>query len=194
MIEAKIIEITPSEIKYKKFSFQDGPTYVESKSEIQYIKYSTGLKEQFSEEKPKPQEQPTATADYYNPGETFTPRKSKMEPYGAKYKYQGRRIGEREMHETLMKTQDRQIISYVQKSKEAHALSFVGFGAFPLGIAAIYFLGNSVNSNLTLNTGNFATSVLCLGGAIACPIISGVYKHKRKSYNRQAVELYNQKY
>ena len=32
IILAKVSEITPTEIKYKRFDFQDGPTYVELKS------------------------------------------------------------------------------------------------------------------------------------------------------------------
>jgi hypothetical protein len=197
IIPAKIIEITPTEIKYKKFSFQDGPTYVESKSDIQYVKYSNGLKEQFTEEKPKapPQEETTSNNDYYNPGGNFSqPRSLKMEPYGSKYKFQGRKIGEREMQSILLKTQDRQIINYVQGAKDAHLWSFIGFAAIPLGIGSIAFLANSVTASGTLNEGNFAASVLCFGGAIACPIISGVYKHKRKYNNYKAVEIYNQKY
>ena len=46
-IEAKIIEISSSEIKYKKFDFQDGPTYTELKANILMIRYENGLKEVF---------------------------------------------------------------------------------------------------------------------------------------------------
>lgn len=44
-IEAKILEIGTSEIKYKLFTYQDGPTFILNKSEIFYIKYSNGTKE-----------------------------------------------------------------------------------------------------------------------------------------------------
>ena len=50
LIQAKITEITVSEVKYKKLNFQDGPTYVEKKSDIEMIKYSNGLKEHFEKQ------------------------------------------------------------------------------------------------------------------------------------------------
>ena len=48
-IEAKVLEILDSEIKYKKFNFLDGPTYTEKKSEILLIRYENGSKDVFTE-------------------------------------------------------------------------------------------------------------------------------------------------
>ena len=47
-ILSKVIEIGTSEVKYKKFSNQNGPTYSISKSEIQAINYENGEKEDFT--------------------------------------------------------------------------------------------------------------------------------------------------
>lgn len=41
-IAAKILEINDQNIKFKKFSYLDGPLYSELKSEIHYIKYQNG--------------------------------------------------------------------------------------------------------------------------------------------------------
>jgi hypothetical protein len=188
IIQAKIIEITPNEIKYKKFSFQDGPTYIENKTDVQYVKYSNGLKEQFAKEKPKPVEEQTTT-DYYNPNAVSSaPTSLKMEPYGSRYKYQGRKISEKEMQETLMKTQDKQIIGLVQTAKDARKFSYIGYAAFPLGLASLIVLGQAQTS------GGLAAGTFLFFGAIACPIVSGIYSHKRKISNHKAVELYNQKF
>lgn len=46
-IESKIIEITETVIKYKKWDFKDGPTYNINKSEVFMIIYSNGKKEYF---------------------------------------------------------------------------------------------------------------------------------------------------
>ena len=54
-IEAKVLEVLDSEIKYKKFNFLDGPTYTEKKSEILLIRYENGSKDIFVEE-PKKEE------------------------------------------------------------------------------------------------------------------------------------------
>lgn len=44
-VKAKILEITPIEIKYKKCDLPDGPLYVVKKSDVFMIKYANGTKE-----------------------------------------------------------------------------------------------------------------------------------------------------
>lgn len=46
-IEAKVAEITPEAVRYKRFSNPDGPTYVLPVGEISYIQYANGEKEVF---------------------------------------------------------------------------------------------------------------------------------------------------
>lgn len=48
-IESKILKISKSEIEYKKWSNQDGPTYTLEKSEVFMIKYPNGDKDLFKE-------------------------------------------------------------------------------------------------------------------------------------------------
>src|SRR5271157_3508606 len=47
-IKSKVIEITPTEIKYKKFDNLDGPTVVILKSEASLIKYANGTEDVMS--------------------------------------------------------------------------------------------------------------------------------------------------
>jgi len=51
-IRAKVIEVTSTEVKYKRFDNQDGPNYVTSKSEIFMITYENGRKEVFDQQSP----------------------------------------------------------------------------------------------------------------------------------------------
>jgi hypothetical protein len=53
IIETKVLEIGNTEIKYKKFSNQNGPTYTISKTEVQMIVYENGEKEIFNTESNK---------------------------------------------------------------------------------------------------------------------------------------------
>ena len=59
-IEAKIIEVSSSEIKYKEFSNQDGPTFVLNTAEINTIIYKNGSVKVFDE--------PRQNAPAYNNG------------------------------------------------------------------------------------------------------------------------------
>jgi C-terminal processing protease CtpA/Prc len=47
-IKAKVLEISPGEVKYKKHESPDGPTYTLTKSEVFMIKYENGEKEVFN--------------------------------------------------------------------------------------------------------------------------------------------------
>jgi len=49
-IISKVLEITSTEVKYKKFSNLEGPTYTLLKSEIQGINYENGEKETFTQD------------------------------------------------------------------------------------------------------------------------------------------------
>jgi hypothetical protein len=197
IIQAKITEINPENIRYKKFNYQDGPIYIVSKSDIQFIKYANGLKEEFNaatnNTKPAPE---VSNSDYYNPNAVPINPQNKMEPYGqGRYKFNDRRIGEREMQTILMKTKDKEIISLVQSSKDAHKMQFIGFGAIPLGVGALYFLGKSIIVNPgQISSSNLSISAIMFVGAVACPIASGIYKHKRTMCNRRSVKLYNERF
>lgn len=47
-IQAKILEISPSEVRYKRFSNQQGPTYVLPVGQIAYIVYQNGERDDFN--------------------------------------------------------------------------------------------------------------------------------------------------
>ena len=48
-ILSKVVEIGSAEVKYKKFSNQNGPTYTITKAEIQAINYENGEKDTFTD-------------------------------------------------------------------------------------------------------------------------------------------------
>jgi hypothetical protein len=48
-IQAKVIEVGTSEIKYKKFDNQNGPTFTLLKSDVLMIRYENGSKDVFTE-------------------------------------------------------------------------------------------------------------------------------------------------
>ena len=50
-IQAKVLEVTTTEIKYKKFDNQSDPTYTILKSDVLIVRYKNGTKDIFTEEK-----------------------------------------------------------------------------------------------------------------------------------------------
>ncbi|NTW32804.1 MAG: hypothetical protein HGB12_09295 [Bacteroidetes bacterium] len=49
-LQAKVLEIGPTEIKYKRFDNPDGPTYTILKSDVIMIRYENGSKDIFDED------------------------------------------------------------------------------------------------------------------------------------------------
>lgn len=52
-IQAKILEVTPTEVKYKKFNNLDGPTFTMLKSDILIVRYENGENDVFTNTKHK---------------------------------------------------------------------------------------------------------------------------------------------
>ncbi len=57
-IEARVLEISPEQIRYKRFSNPDGPTYVLPTGDIDHIRYANGETESFRPAQPAPAPQP----------------------------------------------------------------------------------------------------------------------------------------
>ncbi len=53
-IQAKIVQVTDNDVSYKKFDYQDGPTFVVSKDKIFMIKYADGTKDVFGSSTTQP--------------------------------------------------------------------------------------------------------------------------------------------
>ncbi len=54
-IPAKVFEVTPTEIKYKRADHLDGPTFIIPKSEVFMIRYENGTNDIFYAENPEPE-------------------------------------------------------------------------------------------------------------------------------------------
>ncbi len=201
IIVAKILEISPTEIKYKKFDFQEGPIYIETKSTVQMIHYANGMKETFGEvQTEKVVLKVQDDVDYYSKTNSATGASGKIETFGSKYRVNGKKIGEKNMRILLIETKDPKIISLVDQSKRAQRRQFIWIAAIPLAqIAAVAAISSRPYDPLTQtygprNTGAVVLSAVCFAGAVACPIIAINQKHKKRSTTSAAIKLYNQKF
>ena len=196
-IIAKILEISPTEIKYKKFNFLDGPTYIDKKSDVKMIVFSNGMKEEFKQEEAKKIEvKVIENTDYYREAAVVS---TKIEQWGAgKFRHKNVILNEREFHNLLINTKDKKLVALVSSAKDANAMQYIGFAGIPVGIAALFLFGKSMYltsaNRIGFNSGYLAGSAVCLVAAVACPIASGTFKRKRTTCNKAAVKLYNEKY
>ncbi|WP_290540630.1 hypothetical protein [Alistipes sp.] len=75
-IEAKVLEITPEAVRYKRFSNPDGPTYVLPVAQILYIQYANGEKEYYTKTVPAIPLTPATPAASETPATPATPAAS----------------------------------------------------------------------------------------------------------------------
>ena len=66
-ILSKVLEVNPGDIKYKKFSNQNGPTYTITKAEVMSINYESGDKDVFTDSQPATQQEPANGGFEVNP-------------------------------------------------------------------------------------------------------------------------------
>lgn len=98
-------------------------------------------------------------------------------------------------------TNDPTSIELVRKAKSAKAIQYIGFLAFPTGIAACFFAELGSEQAFNPSTGTYGSNsrqnlyYICAGTfaaiAISCPIESAISKTKRNRCNEQAAERYN---
>lgn len=174
---AKIIEIMPDQIRYKRADFPDGPNYLQLKSELAVIRYENGRRETFAKASP--------AAETY----VEAPKSNQIAILRTTYIQNGMRLPENHLYAVLLNTKDPKIATLVAHSQKFKGLQYVGFLAIPLGIAGL--AACSTNKN---DANFYAAGLLSMGAAISCPIVAGIFKQKRQQRLNEAIKIYNENY
>jgi hypothetical protein len=205
-VPANVIEVSTSEVRYKRFEVVDGPTYVERKSKILKIKYKNG----FTDEFPASSETEVVTDEYRQsdngikyPERKEAPKHPDLSEWGrGKYMYGDKIIGERKMQQTLLSLNDVKINEQIIGARQSRAMKYIGFAAIPLGIASAIYAIRADNSYFFYSRSLSAytrdrykkNSIVLGAGAAVCIGASIYFGVDRKIKNRKAVELYEQHY
>jgi hypothetical protein len=195
VIPSKVLEVSTTEIKYKKSDNPDGPTFVTSKSDVAILKYFNGSKDTLNVMKPKQAGQPAIA----KPVVKETP---KLYPVGAKYMYGDQRITENEMYAMLLEKKDPELRMYVKKAKTAKGMRFIGLLAIPALAGGVAYtiieatgVGNpNASGGPASATRDYTPGIAFVGVGVACLTTGIVFSSSYKNNNRKAVKLYNQKY
>lgn len=174
-ILAKVLEVTSTEVKYKKHTNLEGPTYTISKTEIQSINYENGEKEVFdAKEETSPAETLPPLAE-----ESSSQRLSDVELLNL-YRH-GNVV---QSSEKAPKVIDPSLIEKkLKKGKKLKKIGFIGGGGFvALGIAGALIAleewnGEDADVAFGLITGTFAAAGVLWG---TCFIFAG--NHMIKKY------------
>lgn len=193
IILGKVLEISPTEIRYKKIENPDGPSYVEDRSAVSIIKYSNGTVDSFPELKPWMVSSPVEEVKV-----VAAPKKNpELKKIGNRYWYGDKILVEAEMHDVLLYLKNPRITAHIQAAKFDKHWQYIGFATIPCGIASLYcfMLQNEGVYNSEPNDNYYKNRAIVWGllGA-ACLTTSITLKGKRNQHNAAAVKLYQQNY
>src|ERR1035437_7416600 len=137
-IIAKIIEVNQNDIKYKRFDYQDGPTFTVVKWELKYIVYGNGVKESFE--------------NYSAPLNKVvqSPIDLSFQPAGRFYYYRTEKLAVQNMLDIAWKLQDKKINLFIKKT-EANKVTknCFFFGGIAFGVAGfLTYTGVISNSSV----------------------------------------------
>ncbi len=192
IIVAKVLEISTSEIKYKRFDMMDGPMFIVNKNEIEKIKYQVGSIETFEVVAPK----------YTLPLNQHAPINSEtIEDYNnkGKYLYQTKKIAVNRAFQVIENKnntwKNKEIKMLIYQSKQQRTYQYIsGFSGIGVGFATIVAMSaTSANSYSYQNQINNTLGVAALGTllVVGTQVLSKNFKNMHLKYANKAVDIYN---
>jgi hypothetical protein len=204
-IKAKISEVGTNAVSFKKADFPDGPTFVESKSDIILIRYSNGQVQQFNTPG-SPSINETAKSNTNIPSVVATGTanntlsqandKIKIERDGKKYKINGkkaslkevdRQLGQSKNPAILLPLKAATIMGKAQKIAKLTSIPTTIGGGFSLLWTGID-LYNDIQRGRAKNYLGVITSFL---GTFSLPITSKILKSKSDKMHDKLIDMYN---
>jgi len=192
LLSVKVLEISATEIKYKRFTMQDGPVFISDKNDIKKIKFLNGAVDSFIVSGPVviagPQvivqnqlqvlragiiENPRAGLYYYNNMQIAEKRMLFLATD------KNRTWRNKELDKAILETRDYKSNQYI-----------AGFGGPALAIVCLIASAQAGRTNSNTNVSS-ALSLNAIGIFIASQIVTPMFKRKRAQSARRVVELYN---
>ncbi|MFI5163832.1 MAG: hypothetical protein ACHQHP_01145 [Bacteroidia bacterium] len=184
----KLVEVNPTDIRYKRFDYQEGPLFTLPKEEIKFIIYANGAKESFESYVP-----PVA--------KEIAPDLS-IQSTGKYYYYKGKKVREADMLDITGKLGDKKTNLAIKKTENIKFLQEVtligGIGVFVTGW--YIYLSNfprRVRRGYTGTTSNASrlqaqkNGEYLMLGALGSEIVSIGLRFDRRRHAHIVMDLYN---
>lgn len=204
-IKAKVLEIGVSEVKYKRFDFQDGPVYTIAKTEVIMVRYENGINEVISTTTPTPPA-PSNNQTSVPPPSQPEQVSNKIESAMGSYRQNGRYISKTRVISTLKATNDPEIMKLLRKSsnkKTTGTVVALGLGLPLIIVGAITTLRGVVITN---DQSTYSTSVdpdgpgittvgaVMVGSGIALQFVNIGLQVRANNLIEDAILVYNNRY
>ena len=209
-IKSKVLEIGVSEIKYKRFDFQEGPVYTIAKTEVVLVRYENGINEVISSATQNTTTTiptPVSTPVVAEPTTPPVKESTKIEYAYGSYSMNGRYISKTRVISLLKATKDKDIERFLRKSKTAKTtgailaaavgVPLMVFGSFTIIAGAIKKSAVADNYNNYVDpdaNGYMAAGAVMAGSGLALQFVNIGFQVRSKKKVDQALEIYNAKY
>ncbi len=184
-----LTQVNPDNIRYKRFDYQEGPTFTISKADINYVFYANGARESF--------------AGFVMPTHPGGKNDLTIQPSGWGYYYKNDYITEPDMLDIAARLHDRHLdtlIDKVEKRRTWHTITLLG-GIFFLGDGLYLIATNrsvryhsgglvSGNSSASLEENRTIGRSLVLAG-LAAEGITLYLRYNRRKYSHIVMDAYN---
>lgn len=204
IIYGRILEVGPNTITYKKTNLEDGPIYIDNKTEIAVIRYHNGQKEEITKTVvPQPLPSvlpPTETL----PNNNYLKNGPVSEQYridrdlNNRFIINGQRVSTRKVDNLLKRSKDPAIQSAFKTAKTVKILQkIVGLTSIPGsitgGIASLITFNNCYKAikRGTATPNSYINAGLSFIGTVSLPVTSKLLKSKRDKLYDKAIDLYN---
>lgn len=189
----KVSEIGISEIHYSRFDNLEGPKYIVTKNEVQFIKYAGGQVDSFALVR-SPEVVVTESEKEFKPKPSYK-QCDKFEISGGKIFCNHVALGESRLLKVISATEDNKkrnemmqaYTSMKKHKKQQYLFGFVGLGV-GVGVAYFGFVGAVLSGEVApLAIGAIAGITIGTTGAI----ISSIHKTKRQVKKLEIAKIYN---
>jgi hypothetical protein len=204
VIPAKIIEVGTNAIRYTKSDIKEGPTFVDYKTDIAYVKYSNGQKEVYSKQ---PQvatiQKPlldTAAIKKGQAGQNILSTKNRIEFMNNKYTVNGQRVKRKDVDRLLSKSKNPAIQITYKTAKTTRILQKVvgltSIGSTTTGgvmtVSTLFTCFKESQDGGSVSAGSYVNAGLSFLGTLTLPITSKILKNRRDKLYDKTIDLYNE--
>jgi hypothetical protein len=211
-IKAKILEVGTNAVSFKKSSNPDGPTFVESKSDIFMIRFKDGQIQEYANLTPantssstianNPLAASTGSINKSSPtGTTSTSESSgkiKIEVTGKKYTINGQKASRKEVDRQLAKSNNPAITLPLKAAKmTATAQKIVKITSIPTTVGGGFttlFTGVNMWNDIQrgrADSKSYMNAVVSLLSTITLPITNKILKNKSDKMYDKLIDMYN---
>lgn len=212
VIAVKITEVGTNAVTYKKANLPDGPTIVDYKSDIAFVKFSNGDKQVFTKDpatemKKKGLDSGSKDIEIANPKEPLknnspstntNASKNEIDFLDKKYYINNQKASRKDVDRLLAKSQNPAVIIAHKTAKATKTVqkivgitsipSTIGGGFATVGTMMTCFKESKTGPTPTSSLMNLGMSFL---GSLTLPITNKILKNRRDKLYNKVIDLYN---